>query len=157
MLKKSILSPFFVVLLMSTIFHIQAQEQWTWNDYNLTFTTPAGFKVEKSTGEEFSGKSDRSKIYLFAIYPVKDENITEENLGEAVQIMASEARMNVQDMQNISFNGFTGKYAEGTIEGVPSFFCCILDPDSDNNFIISIVHNNTDAAIKLMKSIKKIK
>ncbi|MCS6834100.1 MAG: hypothetical protein NZ521_11040, partial [Flammeovirgaceae bacterium] len=73
------------------------------------------------------------------------------------KIMAKEAKMKVQDTQGIEFNGFKGRYAEGTIEGVPSFFCCILDPDSDNNFIITIVHNNTDAAIKLMKSIKKMK
>ena len=55
---------------------------------------------------------------------------------------------------NESDNGFKGLYEEGEIEGVPTFFACMLDKNGELNFIVTIVNNNADAAIAIMKSIK---
>ncbi|GAB4339652.1 MAG: hypothetical protein OHK0038_18890 [Flammeovirgaceae bacterium] len=155
-MKKSIFASFVAVfmLLISTQIQAQALEQWTWKDYNLSFSIPKGFKVETSTGKEFSGKCESSKIHFFSITPYQDSKVTEENLKEAIGIMAKEAKMRVSETKHIEFNGFKGYYAEGTIEGLPAFFCCILNPNDDNNFIITILHENTDAAVKVIKSIK---
>jgi hypothetical protein len=156
MFKKSILASFITVMMLLIGVQAQAQalEEWNWEDYNLKFSIPKGFKVETSTGEEFSGKCDAAKIHFFSITPFQDGEVNEDNLKEAVGVMAKEAKMRVTETKPIEFNGFKGYYAEGTLEGFPAFFCCVLNPNDDNNFIITILHNNTDAAVKVIKSIK---
>ncbi len=147
-----VMALFFTVLCN---FSASAQEEYTWDDYGLKFSVPSDFKESTSDGEKFEGSSNRGKIYLFGLYPIKDENITNDNLAEAVNAMAKESKMKVTDAHEIDFNGFEGYCAEGTIEGKPAFFACMLDPNGDLNFIITLLHDNADAAIKLVKSIKK--
>jgi hypothetical protein len=156
MFKKSIFASIITMLMLLIGIQAQAQslEAWTWDDFNLSFSVPKGFKVETSSGEEFSGKCEASKIHYFSITPYQDGEVTEANLKEAIGVMTKEAKMRVTETKPIEFNGFKGYYSEGTMEGLPAFFCCVLNPNDDNNFIITILHENTDAAVKIMKSIK---
>jgi hypothetical protein len=154
-MKKSIL--FFVAILFTALWNnVQAQQEYTWDDFGLKFSVPTGFVEVENTGEKFEGKCEKSKIFLFGLYPVADENVTKENLKEALKGMAKESGMTVQATKDINFNGFEGAYAEGTIQGTPAFFACMLDPNGDLNFIVSVLHQNTDAAVKLIKSIQKM-
>jgi hypothetical protein len=139
------------------VFQANAQTSYTWDSYGLEFTVPAGFKVTASSGEKFEGEAARSKITLFGLYPIKDASLTIDNTQEAVQLMATEAGMSKRGMASdyIEFNGFKGYYAEGTIQGINTFFAIMIDEDSDTNFIVTVMHDNTDAAIKIVKSIHK--
>jgi hypothetical protein len=147
-----VMALFFAVLCN---FSASAQVEYTWDDYNLKFSVPSDFKESASDGDHFEGSSNRGKIYLFGLYPIKDENVTTDNLAEAVNAMAKESKMKVEETMELDFNGFQGYCAEGTIEGKPAFFACMLDPNGDLNFIITVLHDNADAAINLIKSIKK--
>jgi hypothetical protein len=153
MLKTVFSTAVFFVLSLFVLSAVQAQTDYTWETYGLSFTVPAGFSETANTDEKFEGTSDKAQIHLFGIYPINDVNLTEENLEEALIAMAAESGMDVQEAAEIEFNGFSGMYAEGEIEGVPTFFACMLDPNGELNFIVTIVHNNADAAIKIMKSI----
>lgn len=147
------------ILLTFVAFNAQAQEDYTWDDYGLKFSVPTGFKVTQNSSDKFEGEAVRAKITLFGLYPIADENVTEETTMQAVEAMAKEAGMNIRtiDKGAIEFNGFKGSYAEGKIEGISTFFAVMLDESSDLNFIVTVLHDNTDAAIKLIKSIKKMK
>jgi hypothetical protein len=154
MLKNVFSTAVFLILSIFVFGVAQAQTDYTWESYGLSFTVPAGFAETESNDEKFEGKSDRAKIHLFGLYPISDANITEDNLLEALIEMAAASGLNVEEADKIEFNGFSGLYAEGEIEGIPTFFACMLDPNGEVNFIVSIVHNNADAAIAIMKSIK---
>ncbi len=153
MLKTIFSTAIFFMLSLFVVVTAQAQTDYTWESYGLSFTVPAGFSETTNTDEKFEGKSDKAKVHLFGIYPINDANVTPDNLKEALIEMAAASGMEVQDANEIEFNGFSGLYAEGEIEGVPTFFACMLDPNGELNFIVTIVHNNADAAIKIMKSI----
>ena len=153
MLKNVFSTAVFFVISLFIFGAAQAQTDYTWESYGLSFTVPAGFSETANTDEKFEGKSDKAKIHLFGIYPINDANVTEDNLLEALIEMAAASGLNVEDADEIEFNGFKGLYAEGEIEGIPTFFACMLDPNGELNFIVSIVHNNADAATNIMKSI----
>ncbi|WP_027002632.1 hypothetical protein [Hugenholtzia roseola] len=156
------LKHFFSFALLVAIFSFsfqsaKAQTTYTWEDYSLEFTVPAGFQETANSGEKFEGKSDRAGIFLFGLYPLSDASITSDNLADMLVELAAETGMEVGEAEAISFNGFEGYYAEGEIEGVPTFFACMLDPEGETNFIISILHNNaTDTAVKIVTSIHKL-
>lgn len=154
MLKTLFSTAVFFMLSLFVVVTAQAQTDYTWESYGLSFTVPAGFSETANTDEKFEGKSDKAKVHLFGIYPINDANVTQDNLKEALIEMAAASGMEVQDANEIEFNGFSGLYAEGEIEGVPTFFACMLDPNGELNFIVTIVHNNADAAVEIMKSIK---
>lgn len=154
MLKNIFSTAVFFILSLFVVVTAQAQTDYTWESYGLSFTVPAGFKETANTDEKFEGSSEGAKVHLFGIYPINDANLTQDNLEEALIEMAAASGMDVEDADEIEFNGFSGLYAEGEIEGVPTFFACMLDPNGELNFIVTIVHNNADAAIKIMKSIK---
>ena len=155
MLKNFFSTTVFLILSIFVFGAAQAQTDYTWEGYGLAFTVPDGFTETTSTDEKFEGKSDAAKVHLFGIYPISDANITQDNLKEALIEMAAASGMEVQDADHIEFNGFSGLYAEGEIEGVPTFFACMLDPNGELNFIVTILHNNAEAAIAIMKSITK--
>lgn len=146
---------FAVCMLFATT--ANAQNPYDWTDYGLSFSVPADFKETASDGEKFEGEAKKSKIHLFGLYPIEDENVTKENLVEVLKMMAKESGMNVEEAEEIKFNGFEGVYGEGTIEGIPTFMACMLDPKGSLNFIVTIMHQNTNGAVALLKSIKKIK
>lgn len=147
-------------MFMAILFAAQAHAQtvYEWDDFGLKFTVPPGFKETANNDEKFEGESARAKITLFGLYPLADENVTEQNTMQAVKAMAAEAGMDKSTLETgkIEFNGFKGAYAEGTINGHEAFFAVMLDPESDLNFIVSVIHDNADAAIALVKSIKKM-
>lgn len=154
MLKTIFSTTVFFMLSFLVISSATAQTDYTWESYGLSFTVPAGFSETSSTDEKFEGKSEAAKIHLLGLYPINDANLTQENLEEALIEMAAASGMEVQDANEIEFNGFSGLYAEGEIEGVPTFFACMLDPNGELNFIVTIVHHNTDAAVAILKSVK---
>lgn len=155
MLKNFFSTAAFLILSIFVFGAAQAQTDYTWEGYGLAFTVPDGFAETTSTDDKFEGKSDAAKIHLLGLYPISDANVTEDNLLEALIEMAAASGLNVEDADKIEFNGFKGLYAEGEIEGVPTFFACMLDPNGELNFIVTIVHNNAEAAIAIMKSITK--
>ncbi|MCC5946372.1 MAG: hypothetical protein JJT94_15680 [Bernardetiaceae bacterium] len=156
MSKQSILFYFLLVAALLGFSTVQAQTAYEWDDYGLSFSVPAGFKASASTGDKFEGSAERAGLTLFGLYPIADANLTMENLEDFLVAMASESGMQVDEASEIEFNGFYGYYAEGDIEGIPTFFACMLDPDGELNFIITILHNNADVAIKVVRSIQKM-
>ncbi len=152
--KLSLFSIF--MLFLALVNDLKAQTPYTWDDYGLKFSVPAGFVELESTGEKFEAKCDKSKIVLFGLYPIADESVTKQNLIELLKDVAKDSGMAVGQAKEIKFNGFEGVYAEGTIEGTPTFIACMLDPNGDLNFIVTVMHQNTEMAIKLVKSIQKM-
>jgi hypothetical protein len=150
---------FSIALFAAILFSFQsakAQTAYTWEDYGLQFTVPAGFQETASSGEKFEGKSEGQGIFLFGLYPLSDASLTSDNLAEMLVELAAETGMKVGEADAISFNGFEGYYAEGEIEGLPAFFACMLDPEGETNFVISIIHENAVAVVNIVTSIKKM-
>ncbi|MCS6820958.1 MAG: hypothetical protein NZ551_03730 [Microscillaceae bacterium] len=145
------------LLFWNLTFSIAQTTDYTWDEYGLKFSVPVGFEETANDETHFEGKCEKSKIILFGLYPIKSNQITKSNLKDAFNSMTKEANMTVDEIQNISFNGFEGIYAEGKINNVEAFFACMLDPMGDLNFIVSVLHDNVDAAVKIVKSIKKVR
>lgn len=156
--KLVLLSIFMLTFMLSLAFSndLRAQTPYTWDDYGLKFSVPAGFVEIENTGDKFEAKCEKSKIFLFGLYPIADENVTKQNLIDVLKDTAKESGMVVKEAKEIKFNGFEGVYAEGTVQGTPTFIACMLDPNGDLNFIVTVLHQNVNGAVGLVKSIQKM-
>jgi hypothetical protein len=153
---SKLISLFIFILFFAFGSSLKAQTLYTWDDFGLKFSVPAGFTEMENTGDKFEGKCDKSKIFLFGLYPIADENVTKQDLVAELKAFAKESGMAVKETKEIKFNGFEGVYAEGTVEGTPSFVAFMLDPNGDLNFIVSALHQNTEATVRLIRSIQKM-
>jgi hypothetical protein len=148
--------PPLLMLCMLNLTNANAQTEYSWDSYGLEFTVPAGFQEISSTGEKFEGKAERAGILLFGLYPIEDNTLMVKDMKDLAYKIAEDTEMDIDDSNDLEFNGFKGYYVEGTLNGVDTFFACMLDPEGDLNFIITVMHRDAQAAIKLIKSIHKL-
>ncbi len=149
-----------LILLFSWIFiQAQAQQSYTWDDYGIAFTLADDFKETVSTGEEFSAVGDGMEL---SIIPFSDESIDDTDITAYTMSIAASLKLGrIDDISEITINGFKGGYAEGVSGDTKIFIMGLIDPKSDTNFfvIITFLDNDTNAideAINICKSIHKI-
>ena len=138
---------------------LNAQQEYTWDEYGLKFTLANDFVEEVNSADEFSAAGD---AMYFSIFPFKDETINENDITSyTIQIATSLNLQEIDDVDILNINRFKGGYVEGYLDGLKVFLMGLIDPDSDTNFFVLITFTDqdqvaTDEAIRMVKSIKKM-
>lgn len=136
-----------------------AQQNYVWEYYGISFTLADDFEEIVNDVDEFSASGDGMDL---TIIPFSDESINDTDIiGYTMEIAASLNLNRIDDISTISFNGFSGGYAEGELEGEKIFLMGVIDPESATNFfvIISFLDGDDNAieeAINICQSITKI-
>ncbi len=147
-----------VLIITLSFSFVYSQQEYTWADYNLSFTLADDFVEATSTPEEFSAIGDGMEM---SIIPFNDGSIDKNDIvGYTMSIAASLELSRMDEISTININGFTGGYAEGEQDGERLFIMGLIDPDSDSNFFVIISFQDDDEnaskeAINICKSIKK--
>lgn len=160
-LKSMTPGKFFTIFLFFflTAFNVNAQHEFTWEEYGISFSLPDDFSETENSSEQFSASREGMQ---FSIRPFKDDSIDDEDISEYTNAIAES--MNLENLTVVSaleFNGFEGGYAEGVKDGVKVFVMGLIDPDSDTNFFVTIAFGENDEiatadAIKICQSIHKM-
>ena len=136
-----------------------AQQMYTWDDYGIAFSLADDFKETVSNGEEFSAVGDGMEL---SILPFSDETIDDTDITAYTMAVAASLNLGrIDDINEITFNGFKGGYAEGVSDGVKIFLMGLIDPNSDTNFFVIITFLDNDSlaieeAVNICRSIHKI-
>jgi hypothetical protein len=138
---------------------VQAQQNYVWDEYGISFSLADDFEEVFHNYEEFSAVGDGMEM---AIIPFKDETIDDSDItGFTMQVAASLQLDRIDDVSVIKLNGFKGGYAEGVLNGEKIFLMGLIDPKSDTNFFVIITfldndQNAIDEAVNICKSFRKI-
>lgn len=123
-----------------------------WEDYGLGFTLENGMKITENDGETFT--AEREDLFL-TIVPIKDRQITEADLSDAVVTMANEMEYDrLTDADELELNDLYGYFVEGTKDGANAVVIALMDVESANNYLAIIVFTpeTRNKAIKLAHS-----
>lgn len=142
------------VLFLSTLSLnvISAQTEMRWEMHGVGFTVPSDFKVSENNAEEYTASNDN--LFL-TIVPIQDEELSEENLAEAVLAMAKEMEYDALDeVDEIEIHDFTGYYIRGRKDGANAVVMALLDKLSSTNLLVVIVYadGHFEDAVDLAKS-----
>ena len=144
---------FLMSLLFALVtFSIHVQTDMVWDAYGVGFSVPKDFVEETNNREEFTAGNEN--IFL-TIMPLADESITDDDLADAVVLMAEEMEYDrIQEGDNIDIDDFTGYYVKGKKDGVNAVLLALLDKESDTNLFVAIVYTNgyEDAAVEMAAS-----
>lgn len=141
-----------VGIVLSSLQMIDAQTEMQWDSYGLGFTIAKGMRIITNNGEEFT--AERKELYL-TIHPLTDENVTEDNLVDAVIAMAEEMEYDdISDADVLQLDDLIGVYIEGTTDGTSSFVIALMDTESAQNYIVIVVFTDEyrDTAIDMIHS-----
>jgi hypothetical protein len=131
---------------------LSAQVDMVWDTHGVGFKVPRGFVIKTNNQNEFSASND--DIWL-TIAPVQDENVTEDDLADAVVEMAKEMDYDlVTDADKLEIDDFVGYYVRGTKNGVTALVMALLDTESSTNLLVVIGYNDDseDAALMIANS-----
>ncbi|MBK8516997.1 MAG: hypothetical protein IPL55_12170 [Saprospiraceae bacterium] len=148
-----------ITLFTLSSLYLSAQQQYTWEEYGISFTLADDFKESVNSIDEFSASGDGMEL---SIIPFKDDAIDDSDIHAYTMSIAESLNLErVDDVNTIDINGFKGGYAEGVQNGAKIFVMGLIDPDSETNFFVIITfqdedQNAIDEAINICKSIKKI-
>lgn len=132
--------------------NLVAQTEMRWDTHGVGFTVPDDFKVSANNAEEYTASNDN---LVLSIAPIQDENITKENLSEAVLAMATEMHYDaLQEADEINIDDFTGYYIKGKKDGVNAVVMALLDKESSTNLLVVIAYDDNyfDDAVAIASS-----
>lgn len=155
-MKTSLILFFLTFLSFSTI---NAQLNYTWEEYGISFTLAEDFRETVNNIDEFSAVGDGMDM---SIIPFKDGSIDDTDISAYTMSIAAELKLQrIDDISVIDVNGFKGGYAEGALDGARIFIMGLIDPTSDTNFFVIITFldddgNASEEAVNICKSIRKL-
>lgn len=138
---------------------VQAQQNYVWEEYGISFTLADDFVEEHNDINEFSAAGDGM---FLSIIPFKDASIDDSDITVyTVQIAASLGLEEIDDVDVLELNYFQGGYVEGYKDGAKIFLLGMIDPDSDTNYFVVITFQDEDEeaikeAINIVTSIQKL-
>lgn len=125
-------------LFLLSFINLAAQTELRWDAHGVGFTVPDDFQVSVNNIEEFTASNDNLAL---SIAPIQDEDITKENLSEAVLAMATEMRYDaLNEADEIDIDDFTGYYIKGRKDGVNAVVMALLDKQSSTNLLVVIAY-----------------
>ena len=148
----------FVTLLYSATF-LSAQQQYTWDMYDLSFTLADDFEEVTNDEDEFSAMGYGMDL---TILPFHDGDIDADDITIYTMSMAATLELdNIGDLDVIELNDYTGAYAEGEVDGVTIFIMGLIDPQSETNFFILIAFESDDEysidrAVDICRSLRRV-
>ncbi|MCC7506165.1 MAG: hypothetical protein IT259_12730 [Saprospiraceae bacterium] len=111
-----------------------------WDTHGVGFSIPRDFTITTNNSEEFSAENGSMAL---SILPFQDENVTKDNLAEAVVAMAVELEYDsVEAADEADVDDFTGYYVKGTKDGVNALIVALLDRESSTNLLVVIAYEN---------------
>ncbi len=147
----------FFVLFSGSI--LNAQQQYTWEEYGISFSLADDFSEVINNAEEFSAVGDGMEM---SIIPFLDETIDNNDITGYVMAVAASLELDrIDDVNVLKLNGFKGGYAEGVSGNEKIFLMGLIDPDSDTNFFVIITFldndvNAIDEAVNICKSFRRM-
>lgn len=135
-MKKFILAT--ALLLAGAVSSFAQLIDYHWDTHGVGFSIPRDFSVQTNNAEEFT--ADNGKIFL-TILPFQDENVSKDNLADAVVAMAKELDYDsIEEADAADVDDFTGYYVKGTKEGVHAVVMALLDSESSTNLLVVIAY-----------------
>lgn len=131
---------------------LTAQTEMRWDTHGVGFTVPDDFKVSANNAEEYTAGNDN---LVLSIAPIQDENISKENLAQAVMAMAVEMKYDALDESDeINIHDFTGYYIKGKKDGLNAVVIALLDKESSTNLMVVIIYDDSyfDEAVAIANS-----
>lgn len=120
----------FAFLLLSAQFLAAQMKTYTWDPYKTKFSVPSDFRVNKSTGDYWSGTNDDITL---SIYPRKGENLSYSKMKTSLYQWAVDCNLEdigaVTELDSDKLNGYWGVMHEGYSKGFPVAVMLIVDPD----------------------------
>ncbi len=132
-----------------------SQQDYTWDEYQVSFTLADDFEEVTNDADEFSAIGDGMEI---SILPFNDETIDQGDITAFTMTVAASLELDrVDDVSEIEINSFDGAYAEGEIDGTRVFMMGLIDPDSETNLFVIITfldddQNAVDEAVNICLS-----
>ncbi|MBP6184010.1 MAG: hypothetical protein KA479_03660 [Saprospiraceae bacterium] len=151
-MKSNVVFAVMTALLFVCLAPLNAQTDMIWDAYGLGFTLEKGMKITENDGETFT--AERNDLFL-TIVPIKDREITEDDLSDAVVTMAGEMDYDsLTDADELELNDLFGYYVEGTKDGAHAVVIALMDVESANNYLAVIVFTPEvrNKAIQLARS-----
>ncbi len=135
-MKKRFLA---ALVLLASLNTLSAQlVDYRWDTHGVGFGVPRDFSVKANSAEEFT--AENGNIFL-TILPFQDENVTKDNLAEAVVEMAVNMEYDsVEAADEADVDDFTGYYVKGTKEGVNALVMGLLDRKSSTNLLVIVAY-----------------
>jgi hypothetical protein len=133
-------------------FTLSAQTLMHWDTHGVAFTVPDNFKIITNNAEEYSAENRNLSL---TIVPVQDEEVTSDNLKEALTIMAKEMDYDsIEKMADAQVQDFEAYYMIGKKDGVKALLMAMLDTESSTNLLVVIVYKegHEDTAIDIANS-----
>jgi hypothetical protein len=152
----------FVLLLALALFSFKSIAQdidYTWKQYNITFTLAKDFKINTNNGEEFTATGDGNM--QFGVFPFSDHTVDHSNItAYTIEIAKSLELEQLDDVDVLDLNGLQGAYVEGYKEGQRVVMLGFIDPDSDTNFFSIVTFGDDDEeaekeAVRMISSFRK--
>lgn len=140
------------VLLLGSMQTSFAQVELRWDAHGVGFAVPGDFHIEANNEQEFSAGND---LMFVSIIPIQDENITEENLAEALIAMAEEMEYDrLDEAAETKLHDFVGFYTIGAKDGANALLMTLLDTQSSTNLLVVIVYADQSqrAALQIANS-----
>lgn len=135
-MKKRFLA---ALVLLASLNTLSAQlVDYHWDTHGVGFGVPRDFSVKANNAEEFT--AENGNVFL-TILPFQDENVTKDNLAEAVVAMAVNMEYDsVEAADEADVDDFTGYYVKGTKEGVNALVMGLLDRKSSTNLLVIVAY-----------------
>jgi hypothetical protein len=155
-MKKVLLTFAVAFLFIASNVFAQKMKEYTWDSYNVKFSIPVTFHVDKSTGDEFQAGDD--DVYL-SIYPKTGNTIAFSQMKKKLEDWALDSKVydypKVYELENL--NGYWGVYLEGTNSNnsLPALLLLAVHPDYSTKSLYVWINYRKDAidvAEKVLKS-----
>jgi len=153
-------------LLVGMDAHSQRMKPMEWADYNLAFSVPNNFSVTENTDDRFTASGEDMTLH---ISPYRDETMTAEDVANRALESLNATGVELTLHESVDLQGFEGyqMVGYGQQDGRDLLFLVLglIDPDGDTNLAAYMMwwHDesrndaNTKAALKILKSFKKLK
>ena len=138
---------------------LSAQQEYTWDAYQIGFTLADDFVETTNSEDEFSADGDGMSM---SIVPFSNDEINEDDItAYTISIFDEMDITRTDDISLIKLNGFVGGYAEGASDDTRLFVMGLIDPDSDTNFFVIITFHDDDEnaveeAVRICKGIHRL-
>jgi len=88
-MKKALFAIAVALLFIATSTYSQSMKDFTWDSYNVKFSIPTTFQVDKSTGSEFQAGNEG--VYL-SIYPKTGNSVAFNQMKQKLEDWAVDAK-----------------------------------------------------------------